>query len=172
MSWQPKILNRQQQEERRLEGCRLLVEGMMSQADIARHLHVSQVAVAKWKQRLDEHNGDLQALRASHAPGAAPLLNSQQWQQIKQMILAGAKSSGFSTERWTLRRIRQTIRQRFGVDYSKAWLSIRLRALQLSVQRPESSSRRKDDALAEAWLSKDWPRIKKSVRTWRRHHVR
>jgi len=88
------------------------------------------------------------------------------------MILAGAKSSGFSTERWTLRRIRQTIRQRFGVDYSKAWLSIRLRALQLSVQRPESSSRRKDDALAEAWLSKDWPRIKKSVRTWRRHHVR
>jgi len=46
MSWQPKILNRQQQEERRLEGCRLLVEGMMSQADIARHLHVSQVAVA------------------------------------------------------------------------------------------------------------------------------
>jgi transposase len=172
MSWQPATLNRQQQEERRLEGCRLLLESSMSQAEIARHLGVSQVAVAKWKQHLVKHNNDREALRTRSAPGATAQLTTKQWQQVKQMILAGAQASGFASERWTLPRIQQAIRQRFAVQYSTAWLSIRLHQLGISVQRPVPVSRKKDDALVEAWLRKDWPRIKKSVRTRRSHHLR
>jgi transposase len=120
MAWQPTTLSRQQQEERRLEGCRLLLEDSMTQAEIARHLGVSNVAVSKWKQRLDANNGNPQALRATSAPGASAELTPQQWQQLKQIILDGAQAAGFESERWTLPRIQQLVSKRFGVRYSTA----------------------------------------------------
>jgi putative transposase len=172
MAWQPTTLNRQQQEERRLEGCRLLLEGSMTQAEIARHLGVSNVAVSKWKQRLNANEGRLEALRGTHAVGASPQLSDQQWEDLKKIILAGAQAAGFSTERWTLPRIQQLVSKRFGVWYSTGWLSKRLRSLGLSVQRPTTVARKQDDALVEAWLRQDWVRIKKSIRTRRSHHFR
>ena len=172
MSWQPTNLTKQQREARRLEGGRLLLEGAMSQAEIARHLGVSQVAVAKWKQQLNAANGDLTALNATTARGSDPLLSAEQWAAIIRIVLAGAVAAGFPSERWTLPRLQQMIRQRFGIHYSTSWLSIRLRQLGLSVQRPTTVAKAKDDALAEAWLRQDWETIQKSVRTWCRHHVR
>ena len=172
MTWQPKQLSRQQQEERRLEGGRLLLAGTISQAQIARHLGVSQVAVAKWKQRLQAHNGHLGALSARTAHGCAARLSAEQWQDLKTMILAGAQAAGFPSERWTLPRIQQLIHRQWKIRYSTAWISIRLRQLGLSVQRPQTTARKKDDELAEAWLRQDWPAIKKSIRTRRSHHVR
>lgn len=88
------------------------------------------------------------------------------------MILAGAQAAGFPSERWTLPRIQQLIHRQWKIRYSTAWISIRLRALGLSVQRPQTTARKKDDELAEAWLRQDWPAIKKSIRTRRSHHVR
>lgn len=41
MEWQPSTFTREQMEERRLEGGRLLRSGKLSQADIARRLGVS-----------------------------------------------------------------------------------------------------------------------------------
>lgn len=85
---------------------------------------------------------------------------------------AGAQSVGFSTERWTLARVQGAIEQRYKVRYTLAWLSIRLRQLGLSAQRPQAKARKREDQLAEAWLRQDWETIKQSVTTWRRHHVR
>lgn len=172
MAWHPTTLSREQQEERRLEGARLLREGVMSAAQIARHLGVSQVSVCRWKQRLAESNSRPSALKSTKAKGAAPRLSTAQWKQIKKMILAGAQAAGFSTERWTLARVQEAIEQRYKVRYTLAWLSIRLRQLGLSVQRPQAKARKREDQLAEAWLRQDWEAIKKSVTTWRRHHVR
>lgn len=171
MTWQPSTLSKAQKEERRLEGGRLLREGRLSQAEIARHLGVSTASVVKWKQRLEAHNGRLTALRAI-APYRRPArLTRRQWAAVTRMILKGAVAAGFETERWTLPRIQQAVATRWGVQYTTAWLSIRLRQLGLSVQHPSPVARAKDDALVEAWLKQDWPRIKKSGLTWRRHHL-
>ncbi|MBS1910448.1 MAG: winged helix-turn-helix domain-containing protein [Bacteroidetes bacterium] len=159
-------------EERRLEGGRLLLAGIMSPADIARHLGVSQVAVAKWKQQLSANGGKLHSLKASRAHGNAPRLSKQQWRAVKAMVIKGAQASGYPNERWTLPRIQESIKHRWGVRYSTGWLSRQLRALGLSVQRPQSKARKKEDVLAEAWLRNDWATIKKNVTTWRHHHVR
>jgi transposase len=88
-------------------------------------------------------------------------LTARQWNQLKRIILKGAVAAGFSTERWTLPHIQQVIAERWQVRYTTAWLSIRLRQLGLSVQRPTSVARAKDDELAEAWIRQDWSRIKK-----------
>ena len=172
MTWHPATLSRAQKEERRLEGGRLLREGTLTQAEIARHLGVSQVAVAKWKQRLEAGRGNLATLRSTSSGHRQPRLTVRQWKDLQRIILKGAIAAGFETERWALPRIQRTVRERWGVDYSTAWLSIRLRALGLSVQRPTTVARAKDDALAEAWLAQDWPRIKKSTVEWRTHRFR
>lgn len=171
MSWQPTTLSKAQKAERRLEGGRLLRAGRLSQAEIARHLGVSQVAVAKWKQRLEAYDGKLSALRAIAPYRPAARLTPAQWRAVKRMILKGAVAAGFENERWTLRRIQQAIAARWGVHYTRAWLSIRLRQLGLSVQLPAPAARAKDDQLVEAWLKQDWPRIKKSGVTWRSRHL-
>lgn len=139
MTWQPKHLSRQQQEERRLEGGRLLLNGTMSQAEIARHLGVSPVAVAKWKQRLEAGNNSLHVLEATTAHGLPARLTPEQWKDITRMILAVAQAAGFSTERWALPRIQQMIQKQYNIRYSTAWISIRLRELGLSVQRPQTT---------------------------------
>ena len=171
MSWQPTTLSKAQKEERRLEGGRLLREGRLSQTEIAGHLGVSPAAVNKWKQRLDANNGKISVLRARDSYRPTPQLSRKQWQQVKRMIVKGAIAAGFATERWTLPRIQKAVSERWGVRYSTAWLSIRLRQLGLSVQRPTSVARAKDDELAEAWIRQDWPRIKKSVVSSRNHHL-
>lgn len=163
MTWRPTTLTREQLEERRLEGARLLIEGKLSQAQIARHLGVSPVSVARWKQRLEAADHAIEALQRRTAPGNTASLNPTQWQQILRIIQQGALKAGFQTERWTLARIRQMIGERFGVLLSRAYIGRKLRELGFSPQQPVTRASNRDDELVEAWLRQDWPRIKKSL---------
>ena len=157
-----------QLEERRLEAGRLLLAGQLSQADIARYMGVSRMAVSKWAKRLEEQQGDLSSLTNRLAPGRPPQLAREQWQQVLQWLTQSARHAGFETERWTLRRVRALILVEFNVDYHPHYLARRLRALGWSPQHPASYARERDDALVHAWLTHDWPRIKKKLAAARR----
>jgi transposase len=50
----------------------------------------------------------------------------------------------------------------FGVDYHGHYVARRLKALGWSPQQPAPYARERNDALIRAWLTHDWPRIKKS----------
>ncbi len=76
---------------------------------------------------------------------------------------AGAKRSGFETERWTLPRVGAVIERRFGVTYHVDYLSTRLRDLGWSAQVPAVRAAERDEELIRAWLDRDWPRIKKKL---------
>ncbi len=162
MTWRPTTLTREQLEERRLEGARLLIEGQLTQAQIALHLGVSAPTVVRWKQRLEAADHAIEALKQWKARGNAPSLRSEQWQHILQIIRNGALEGGFHTERWTLARIRQMIGERFGVWISRVYISRKLHELGFSPQQPVTRASNRDDELVEAWLRQDWPRIKKA----------
>ena len=155
--------------ERRTEGARLLAKGKMSQAEIARHLGVTEAAVSKWKKQLDAHGTE--ALRSRKATGRPPRLNQQQKQLLVEKLEAGARTAGFPTEQWTQARVLQVIEQEFGVHYHPNYISRLLHDLGWSVQKPETRALERDEALIRAWLSKDWPRIKKSAADLRRDRV-
>jgi transposase len=163
MIWRPKQLTRSQPEERRLEAGRLLQAGSLTQADIARHMGVSRMAVSKWAKHLREHHGVLASLRSRPMPGRPSRLTAAQWQRLLQLLKQGALGAGFETDRWTLRRIRAVIMMEFGVDYHAHYLARRLKALGWSPQQPAVYARERDDALVKAWLQRDWPRLKKSA---------
>jgi transposase len=161
MAWQPRRLTAEQLEERRLEAARLLSSGNYTQAEVARQLGVSPSTVCEWAQCLEQEG--LSALKSRPRTGRPSKLTDEQWQQVKRLVEAGAKAAGFTTERWTLKRVSQLIQRRFGVHYHPNYLAEPLHRLGLSVQRPKLRARERDEALVEAWLKRDWPRIKKGL---------
>jgi transposase len=161
MSWRPRHLTRSQREERRLEAGRLLQARQLSHADIARRLGVSRMAVSQWARQLRQRQGDMTSLQTRPIPGRPARLSAAQWQCVLAVLKEGALKTGFDTERWTLRRIRAVILVTFGVRYHAHYLARRLKALGWRAQQPAVYARERDDTLVRAWLTRDWPRIKK-----------
>lgn len=169
MKWQPKKLTRTQMAERRAEGVKLLQAGKMSQAQIARHLGVSEVTVSKWKKKLI--TGGAEALQPRQATGRPPKLDDATKQSLLEILEEGARASGYPTEQWTQARVKQVIKREFGVSYHQNYISNILHELGWSVQKPDPRAIERDEELIQAWLDKDWPRIKKSAAARRRNRV-
>ena len=152
--------------ERRTEGARLLEEGKISQAEIARHLGVTEAAVSKWKRQLAEEGP--QALQMRKATGRPPKLDEMAKQALVKKLEEGAVAAGFPTEQWTQARVKQVIEREFGVVYHQNYISRLLDDLGWSVQKPDARAIERDEDLIRAWLSRDWPRIKKGAADRRR----
>lgn len=164
MEWQPRRWTPDQLEERRLAAGRLLRAGRLAQAEIARRLGVSDAAVAQWKRRWEADG--LRGLRRRRSSGRPSRLSDAQWGQLLGMLRLGALAAGFETERWTLRRVAAVIRRTFGVRYHCRSVGRALRARGWSPQVPRARAREREDALVEAWLRRDWPRIKRGLAAW------
>ncbi len=169
MTWQPKKLTREQLAERRAEAIRLLQAGEMKQVEIARHLGVTEAAVSKWKKQLADEGP--QALQLRKATGRPPKLDEAAKQALVKKLEEGAVAAGFPTEQWTQARVKQVIKREFGVVYHQNYISRLLNDLGWSVQKPDSRAIERDEDLIRAWLSRDWPRIKKGAAARRRDRL-
>ena len=169
MTWQPKNLTREQLAERRAEAVRLLEAGEMKQVEIARHLGVTEAAVSKWKRQLAEEGP--QALQMRKATGRPPKLDEAAKQVLVKKLEEGAVAAGFPTEQWTQARVKKVIEREFGVSYHQNYISRLLDDLGWSVQKPDPRAIERDEDLIQAWLSRDWPRIKKSAAARRRDRI-
>jgi transposase len=163
MIWRPRHLTRTPLEERRLAAGRLWQAGHLSHAAIARQMGVSRTAVSTWAEPLRQSPGDLRSLKSKAVPGRPPRLTTDQWQHLLQVLRRGALQAGFDTDRWTLRRIRALMLVACGVTYHAHYLARRLTALSWSPQHPAVYARERDDALVQAWLTHDWPRMKQRL---------
>ena len=161
MTWKPTHLTRKQLEERRLEGGRLLREKCLSHAEIARHLGVSRAAVSQWAQRFK--TGGIRRLRSRSSPGRPPRVQPNQRRRLLTILKRGAGAAGYPTERWTLDRIQQVIQREFAISYHPHYVGSLLKQWGWSCRYPIDQAREREDELVEAWLRRDWPRIKKSA---------
>jgi len=149
----------EQLETRRRRAVALLHAGT-SYREVARQVGVSPSSVVRWEQayRRDKRKG----LRARPIPGRPCRLSSVQQGQLKAVLLRGAGAAGYATELWTLKRIGQVIRKRFGVRYSPVGVWALLRhGLGWSWQKPERRALQRDEAAIAQWKRDEWPRIKK-----------
>jgi putative transposase len=169
MTWKPAKLSREQMEERRREGARLIREGKSSRAAIARQFGVSRRAVENWTEALKA--GGLRRLRRRRATGRPPKLDWEQQKKLKRLVKRGALAAGFESDRWTLARVRQLIKQEFELVYHRNYLNRLLRKLGLSPQVPLPRAVERDEGLIRAWIEHDWPRIKKGAAQRHRNRV-
>lgn len=169
MTWKASCLTRKQMEERRLEGGRLLKAGKLSQAEIARQLGVSRTTTSDWAKIIKAKG--MGGLRKRKAAGSQSKLNPAQKQKLKRLLDGGALANGFPTDRWTLERVQQLIEQKFEIKYHPNYLNRLLRKLGFSPQKPLPQAIEQDKRLVEAWLQRDWPRIKKVAAARRRSGI-
>lgn len=169
MTWKPTYLTRGQKEERRLAGGGLLKAGKLSQAEIARQLGVSRATVSEWA-RVVERQG-IKGLESRKARGVEAKLSQEQKQRLKKILKQGALRHGFPTDRWTLERVRQVIQEKFETSYHLKSLSRLLRQLGFSPQKPMPQAIEQEKELVQAWLAKDWSRIKKVAAARRRSRI-
>ncbi len=155
MSWKPSRLTRSQMEERRLAGARLLGEGKLSQAKIARELGVDKSTVSQWRTIL-ERTG-VEGLKARISGGRPPRLSEQGQQQLLADLRKGAQAHGYPDERWTLSRIAAVLRDSQGIRYDPDHLSVVMRRLGWSVQRPQSKAALRDEQKTQTWLETTLP---------------
>src|SRR5829696_4991601 len=132
--WVPPRLTPSQLEQRRFEAARLLRQGRLSPAAIARHLGVSRQSVSRWQRALDA--GGRGGLARRPHTGRRPRLTARQWGRLAALLARGASAAGFDTERWTLRRVAAVIRREFGVRYHFRSLGRLLRAHGWTPQHP------------------------------------
>jgi transposase len=158
--WRPAHLTPGQMEERRLEAARLLRQGRLSQAEIARQLGASRASVSRWAATLAQDGQ--RGLEARPIPGRSPRLDEKAWVRLGRLLDRGAMAAGFATERWTLKRIAALIECEFGVRYHPRYLERPLRAHGFSVQRPATRARERDELVIAVWPKRDWIALKKS----------
>ena len=132
--WQPSKPAPEQIEERRMEGGRLLREGNLSHAEIARRLGVSRSAVSQWAQQIKQRRRGLKGLKRIKPKGRQAYLADLQWQKVSRDLQRGAQAFGYEDERWTLDRIQRLIAERYGASYNTNYLSEKLRKSGWSVR--------------------------------------
>jgi transposase len=92
-------LTPEQIEERRMEGGRLLREGRLSHAEIARRLGVSRSAVSHWAQQIKLGRHGLKGLQRIKPKGRQAYLTDAQWQKVLRDLEHGAQVFRYEDER-------------------------------------------------------------------------
>ena len=169
MTWKPSYLTREQMEERRLAGGRLLKAGKLSQAEIARQLGVSRTTVSDWAKKLKVEG--MRGLRMRTAKGGTSKLTKEQKQKLKRLLDRGAPACGFSTVGCTLERVQELIQQEFAVSYHPNYLNRLLDKLGFSPQKPLPTAAEQEREMVQAWLEQDFPRLKKVTADRRRTRI-
>jgi len=144
---------------RRVRAARLLLQGRKP-AEVAQQVGAPRQTVYRW---LDVLNADgIDALRVMRKGGRPAQLDEEQHEQLRHILLAGPQAAGFGTDLWTLKRVRETIKRRFGVQYSEVHVWRLLGKLGFSSQKPEKRAKERDEAAIERWKKRTWPALKKS----------
>jgi len=85
----------------------------------------------------------------------------------KRLLEAGPAAWGQDEDQcWTLARIAEVARRRFGVEYTLAGMDVLLHRIGWSVQVPARRAAERDEARIAAWREETWPVVKGPRRTW------
>ncbi|MDX3225531.1 winged helix-turn-helix domain-containing protein [Streptomyces sp. ME19-01-6] len=141
-----------------------LIEAGASDREVARWFRVTRMSANRWRRALA--SGGRQALASKGAGGARCKLDPAQLHVLEAVLDAGPAASGWSDQCWTLARIAEIVRRRFGVEYTLAGLDLLLHRIGWSVQVPSRKATERDESKITAWKDEQWPVIKRRRRTW------
>ncbi len=155
---------RARREQVRLAAAELIDEGA-SDREVARRFRVSRMSANRWRRALTA--GGRSGLASRGAGGAKCKLTSAQLRELETVLDAGPAASGWDEDQcWTLARIAEVIRARFGVGYTLPGADLLLHRIGWSVQVPARQAAERDEARIAGWREETWPVVKKRRRTW------
>lgn len=153
-----------QLEKRRLRAIELLRSGKPHRW-VAAKLGASLSSVVRWQQAFRKEGRS--GLKPLPTPGRPALLSGGQKQQLARVLLKSPLKTGYSTDLWTLSRVRREIEGRFGIRYSLPNVWKIMIGLGWTCQKPVKRARERDEKAIAHWKRYRWPHIKKRRKTWR-----
>lgn len=131
-----------------------------SQTRIAEIAGLSQSRVSDILKLYQE--GGEAALVIQSPPGPTPGLDTNQLEELKSILVAEAMAFGFPTDGWTLKRVGEVVKSRFGKSYSLENIRRILQKIGFTRQRPVAKDYRRDEAKVDQWKAQTLPALKKS----------
>jgi transposase len=141
----------------------LLEEGL-SLNKVGRKIGAAPISVKRWRDERDK-KGD-EALAPKPVPGRPPKLRPGPQRRLLKILAKGAIANGYRTDLWTTARIVEVIEENFGVKYHRDHIGRFMRSLGWSWQKPKKRALERSEQAVEKWKREDWPRIKKTPKTW------
>jgi transposase len=141
-----------------------LIEAGASDREVARRFRVTRMSANRWRRALA--SGGRQALVSKGPGGARCKLRAGQLHLLEAVLDAGPAAAGWRDQCWTLARIAEVVRRRFGVEYTLAGLDLLLHRIGWSVQVPSRKAAERNEEKIAAWKDEQWPVIKRRRRTW------
>jgi transposase len=121
------------------------IEAGASDREVARRFRVSRMSANRWRRALAA--GGRAALASKGAGGAKCKLTAPQLRELEAVLDAGPAVHGWDEDQcWTLARITEVARRRFGVDYTLAGMDLLLHRIGWSVQVPARRAAERDEA--------------------------
>jgi transposase len=156
--------DRARREQVRLAAAELIEAGASDQ-DVAKRFRVSRMSANRWRRALA--TGGRAAL-LSKGPGGGPAkLTAAQVGELAAVLEAGPAAWGWDEDQcWTLARIAEVVRRRFGVDYTLPGLDLLLHRAGWTVQVPARQAAERDEERITGWREATWPVVKGRRRTW------
>lgn len=146
-------------ERQRLRAITALQKGYRTR-QVAEIVGVSPRSVQRWEQAFREKGK--KGLLARPHPGKSSKLSEKQKEVLIKELLKGAQVHGYPTDLWTGPRIAHLIQRKFGTSYHPRYVPQMLGSMRWSCQRPEGQPLERNQKGVRRWITKDWPRIKKS----------
>jgi transposase len=127
---------------------------------VAQLFGFSPSCIYEWLNCYDQ--GGYSALETGKAPGATPILTPAMDLWLKQTVLESTPDQhGYDTVLWTSRILAELLNNNFGITVSEATVSLHLRKLGLSYQKPLYPDRSRDAREIEHFLNEKFPRIQR-----------
>jgi transposase len=127
-----------------------LIEAGASDREVAQRFGVTPPSVNRWRQVLAA--GGRQALASKGAGGVRCKLSAPQLSELERVLEAGPAAFGWDADqRWTLARVAEVVRDRFGVRYSLSGLHLLLQRIGWSIQAPSGQALPKSSARSFAF---------------------
>ena len=149
--------------DRRKRALKLLDEGL-SLNEAARHVKCAPSSVMRWRDRRIREGEGVYDVRTS--PGRPSRLTEAQKKKLAKLLLKGPMANGYRTELWTTARVAEVIEKNLGERYDRDHVGRILHGMGFSCQKPDRRALERDEARIERWKREDWPRIKKTPKTW------
>ncbi len=142
-----------------------LIEAGASDREVAKRFRVTRMSANRWRRALAAGG---RAALMSKGPGGGPCkLSPAQVRELEAVLEAGPAVWGWDEDQcWTLARIAEVVRRRFGVTCTLAGLDLLLHRAGWSVQVPARQAAERDEAAIAAWKEEMWPVVKGRRRTW------
>jgi len=150
-------------EKRRRKAMELLEDGLSLNA-AARRLGCAPISVKRWRDASKERGEE--ALKPLAVPGRPSKLTGRQQRRLVKILLQGAIKNGYRTDLWTTARIAEIIHLNFDVPYHRDHIGRLMASLGWSWQKPSKRALQRDEQAIAKWKREEWPRIKKTPRTW------